>query len=146
MVKEAYRGNKDILFEIDKMTAENKDALDALFVQEADISNEVLRDLLVNYVQFTSEGKIFTKPEFAGLPNKKKILVILLSRKVLKLKKINMDEETVGTEIMSSTGLTRGSVYPALRELEAARLVTSKEGRYWIPSYAISNVRQLFSA
>ena len=126
------------------MTADNKDVLDTLFVQEADISNEVLRDLLVNYVQFTSEGKIFTKPEFAELPNKKKILVILLSRKVLKLK-INMDEETVGTEIMSSTGLTRGSVYPALRELEVARLVTSKDGKYWIPSYSISNVRQLFS-
>ncbi len=126
------------------MTADNKDALDALFVQEADISNEVLRDLLVDYVQFTSEGKIFTKPKFAELVNKKKILIILLSRKVLKLK-INKDEETVGTEIMDSTGLTRGSVYPALRELEAARLVTSKDGKYWIPSYAISNVRQLFS-
>ncbi len=125
------------------MTAEDKDALDALFVQEADISNEVLRDLLVNYVQFTSEGKIFTKSEFADLLNKKKILVILLSRKVLKLK-INMDEETAGTEIMSSTGLARGSVYPALRELETARLVTSKDGKYWIPSYAINNVRQLF--
>jgi hypothetical protein len=127
------------------MAEDNKDALDALFVQEADISNEVLRDLLVNYIQFTSEGKIFTKPEFAELPNKKKILIILLSRKVLKLK-INLGEETVGTEIMNSTGLTRGSVYPALRELEAARLVTSKDGKYWIPSYAISNVKQLFSA
>ena len=58
------------------MSVEDKDALDALFVQEADISNEVLKDLLVNYVQFTSEGKIFTKPEFASLPNKKQILGI----------------------------------------------------------------------
>lgn len=120
------------------------DALDALFVQEADISNEVLRDLLVKYVQFSPEGKIFTKAEFTGLPNKQKILVILLSKKVLKLK-ISTAEETTGVDVINATGLTRGSVYPALRELqEKDRMVTSREGKYWIPNYAINNVKQMF--
>jgi len=122
-----------------------KDALDELFVQEAEISNDVLRDLLINYTQFSSDGKIFTKPEFTKLPNKKKVLVILLSKKVLRLK-VNLEEETTGVDIIGATGLTRGSVYPLLRDLEKERLVTSKDGKYWIPNYSIHNVRQLFSA
>jgi hypothetical protein len=126
------------------MVDKSGDALDALFVQEAEISNEVLRDLLVKYVQFSPEGKIFTKAEFTRLPNKQKILVILLSKKVLKLK-ISLEEETTGLDVINSTGLTRGSVYPALRELqEKDRLVTSKDGKYWIPNYAINNIRQMF--
>ncbi len=126
------------------MSDENKDALDALFVQESEISNEVLKDLLVRYVQLSGEGKIFTKPEFTALPAKKQILVILLSKKVLKLK-VNLEEETSGVDIMAATGMARGTVYPTLRDLERDRLVASKDGKYWVPSYSIGNVKQLFS-
>ena len=126
------------------MTDENKDALDALFVQESEISNEVLRDLLVKFVQLSGEGKIFTKPEFTALPAKKQVLVILLARKVLKLK-ANLEEESTGVDIMGATGMARGTVYPALRDLEKDRLVASKDGKYWVPSYSIGNVKQLFS-
>lgn len=121
-----------------------KDVLDDLFVEESNISNDVLKDLLIGYVQFSKEGKIFTKPEFSNLQNRKKVLIILLSKKVMKIK-IGLEEETYGKEIITSTGLTRGSVYPLLREMEGDRLVTSKDGKYWIPNYSIHNVKQLFS-
>lgn len=126
------------------MQEENKDALDVLFVQESEISGEVLRDLLVKYVQLSGDGKIFTKPEFTSLQAKKQIMVILLSKKVLKMK-MNIEEETAGVEIMSATGMARGTVYPYLRELERERLIVSKDGKYWVPSYSIGNVKQLFN-
>jgi len=126
------------------MPEKNNNALDELFVQEPEISKEILRDLLIKYVQLSDEGKIFTKPEFSSLSAKKQVLIILLSKKVLKLK-INLEEETTGADIISLTGLARGTVYPTLRDLEKDRLVASKEGKYWVPNYSISNVKQLFS-
>ncbi len=123
---------------------EAKDPLDALFVEKDQVSNELLRDLLVGFVQLTNDGLIIAKPEFTSLSNRKKILVILLAKKVLKLK-MEFDEATAGTEIIKVTGLTRGSVYPMLRQLEGERLVASKDGKYWVPNFALGSVKELFS-
>jgi len=122
-----------------------EDELDALFIQkEATISNKVLRDLLIRYVQFSHDGEISVMPDFTNLTNEKKMLVVLLAKKVLALK-LGLEEKTKPKEIQLLTGLPPGTVNPSLTSLASKRLVQSENGKYWVPSFAIHKINEIFS-
>ena len=125
------------------MSDTNNSPLDDLFVKEEALSNELLRDTLVNYVKLTPEGKIFPLPGFNELKNSQKILAILLAKKVLKLK-LNLDESTSPTEIQEITGLSKGTVNPTLTHLAHGKFLINVGGKYSIPNYAILNVSGVF--
>jgi hypothetical protein len=124
---------------------QEKNELDTLFVEkEATVSNRLLRDLLMPYVQLSADGEIIATPDFNNLNSEKKMLVILLAKKVLNLK-LRLEEKTSPKEIQTITALPVGTVNPSLTSLATKRLVQSEKGKYWIPNFAISRINLLFS-
>ncbi|GEM_PF-5768283 len=128
------------------MEKSSKDVLDDLFVSESEVvNNEALRDLLRDYAQMSTDGKIFPLPAFSKLDNEKKILVVLLAKKVLQIK-LNMGEKTFPKEIQEISGLSKGSANPTLRVLNGKkRLINCEKGAYWIPNHAIHPIRDMFT-
>lgn len=128
------------------MEKSSKDALDELFVSETEVvSNDVLRNLLRDYAQMSTDGKIFPLPAFSKLDNEKKILITLLAKKVLRIK-LDMEEKTFPKEIQNITGLSKGSVNPTLRVLNGKkRLINCEKGAYWVPNHAIHPIRDMFT-
>lgn len=122
---------------------ENKDALDELFVaEEKTVSHETLRDLLINYLQFSPDGGIFFLPDFENLTSEQKILLYLIAKKILKLK-LGRDELTSPKEVQDATGLPRGTVNPTMVFLANKRLVQNIKGKYFVPNYAISRIKNI---
>lgn len=122
---------------------EEKDPLDDLFVSEdTAVNNELLKEMLIDYIQMTKEGKIFPLPMFNREKSEKKILLYLLSKKVLSLKLEDVDEKTSPKEIQGFTGLPKGTVNPALRGLAGKRLVTAHSGKYYVPNFAVSQIKE----
>ena len=126
------------------MTENSEYALDELFVNEEEISNELLKEILVDYVKLSAEGKIFLLPEFNALDRHNKILVVLLAKKVLKIK-TGARETASPKDVIEVTGLPRGTVAPTLRGLQKEGFVTSSNGQYTIPTYAIYKIKERFT-
>jgi len=121
---------------------EEKDELDELFVDESEtVDKQTLRDILKGRVQLTKAGEIHLLPTCDKLNAKPRILLYLLGKKALSVK-LASTELTPPKEIYENTGLPGGTVYPYLRELEKSRLVSSQNGEYFIPNYAIRKIKE----
>lgn len=125
--------------------SEQKDPLDDLFVNENEtLSNETIKEILIEHVQLTPEGKMFLLPAFNKLTNEKKMLVLLLAKKALKIKK-NLEEGLTPKELQEVSGLGTGTVSPTLTTLFEKRFVTKVDGKYLIPNFAVHRIKELFN-
>lgn len=121
---------------------EEKDELDELFVDESEtIDKQTLRDILEGRVQLTRAGEIHFLPACDKLGAKPKILLYLLGKKALSVK-LDSTELSSPKEIHENTGLPEGTVYPYLRDLEKLHLVSSQDGEYFVPNYAIPKIKE----
>lgn len=119
-----------------------EDNFDDLFVNEDDVFDKKLtKEILQRYVQFTKREEILTNESFNELKNKSKMLIIILSKKVLAYRK-GEQERVKPKEIEELTGIPHGSIGHMLPELERSRLLRSEDGKYWIPNYAISLIKK----
>lgn len=125
--------------------SEQKNPLDELFVDENEtLSNEAIKEILIDYIQLTPQGKMFLLSAFNDLTNDKKMLVLLLAKKALKIK-INSDEKMAPKELIETSGLGTGTVSPTLTALIGKRLVIKTDGKYTIPNNAVHRIRELFN-
>ncbi len=121
-----------------------EDVLEELFVDRSTILDQnVLKELLINYIQLTKEGGIVLTTNFQKLNRHQKVLIILLARKVLKLK-MGLEEKVTPKDIIDITGLPRGTVAPSVRDLESEGYIRSEQGAYWIPDSLVLKAKQKF--
>lgn len=122
------------------------DDFDDLFVNESEVfDTKLVKGILENFVNFTQNGDILLKRPFNELDVKKKLLIVLLSRKVLGFRKIA--EESIGPkEVERLTGLPHSSVTMQLVNLVKNRLARSEKGKYWIPNHALSELEAMFKS
>ncbi len=125
----------------------SEDPLDKLIVEkDADeISLEVLASMLQGFVRFTKEGEIIFDSLFHKQPEWKRIIIYLLSRKVISIKKLikEFEECASSREIAELTGIAQTSVS---RELSTKLKTVAKNetGKYKIPNYNIHKCAEMF--
>lgn len=121
-----------------------QDIFDELFVDEGEVNKEFIHGILINYIRMSKDGGIIPLEKYNYLNNDRKILVVLLSKRVLAIKGISSDFASP-REIQELTGLPKGTVNPTLRLLESRRLVISEGGKYKVPNHSITRLKAMLT-
>jgi len=119
-----------------------KDPLDALFVVGDEVNRELLRDILSEYVRLDEKGRIFPLTKFYSETNKKKIIIMLLSRKALALK-TGAEEAISPSELKRLVEIPIGSLNPTLRCLVEEKIADDENSKYRILSEMVPRCAEL---
>lgn len=118
-------------------------SLDDLFVETAELDRELIGTVLKPYLVIDrSTLAIRPQARWRTASNRARVIAYLMARKAMRAHgAITVEAERVlPGQIISATGLPRGSVYPTLKELYDARpQVVDKDSRsnYWVPDWAV---------
>lgn len=126
------------------MTDDNpQSTLEDLLVDEEEVNEELLTELLADYIRIGSEsGSLFTEPAFGELTSKQKIVVVLLSQKARYELDMVEKESLTPTEISEDSGIKTGTIYPSVRELAEDDIAVGNDGNYHIPSHNFTKAKQ----
>lgn len=124
------------------MTSEQR-SLEDLLVDEEELNEELLYDLLSDYVRIGNEsGNLVPQPAFEDLTAKQKITVILLAQKArYELDKAETEWLTP-TGISEESGIKTGTIYPSVRDLEEDDVIVSDDGEYRVPPYNFTTAKR----
>lgn len=123
------------------MTSES-DPLDDLIVDENSIHRGLLRDLLADHVRIGDKtGQLILQESFYdNLKSKEKILIILLAE-LAKHEKEIADSSSLSPKKISETGdIKKGTVDPAVRELNTEGVIEGENGEYFVSRLKLSRV------
>lgn len=101
-----------------------------------------LRDL-VHIDQAT--GSLVKTEAFEKLKSREKLLSLLLGRKAAEILELVTDLPVSAKELTEVSGLPKGTVHPALRDLKLSRTVSQdEEGRYFVaPGQVLAAIKSL---
>lgn len=121
---------------------EEKKTLEDLLVDEDELNKELLFDLLEDYIRIGSDtGRIIIQPEFRQLHSKEKVAVVLLAQHA-RVELGKADEKWLTpSEISEISGIKKGTVYPAARQLEEDGIAKNDDGSYSIPTYNLETIK-----
>lgn len=122
--------------------ASQEDPLDDLIVDESRVHRGLLRDLLSDYVQIGDKtGQlILQEPFYKSLKSKEKILIILLAE-LAKQEKGIADSSYLSPKEISDTGdIKKGTVDPAVRDLNEDGIIENESGEYFITRPKLARV------
>ena len=121
--------------------------LDDLFVDGKEIDKKLVGEILSPYIKIdknTCEIRPLTPWDDAKAYIR--ILIYLLARKAMVAWELNIEEAASNTEIISNTGLKKGTVHPAVRQLyDVNTLEQTKEKKYYVPNHAVEKVKSMIS-
>lgn len=127
------------------MSTDKKDPLDDLIVDKVEFNvNQILAEILKCKVEITKEGKINLIDETLKYPDWKKIIVAMLSRKVIHLKGLVPDykESAMPRDIEKEALVSNEAIGKRIaRELKG--IMDKNEGGYYIPDYRLSKCKVL---
>lgn len=122
--------------------AEEK-SLDDLLVDEQEINEGVLVGLLDDYIRIgREEGNLYPKPKFESLNSKQKTALVLLAQHARYKLGLAETEWLPPAEISELSGVKRGTIHPAVRELNELNLVQTEDGDYRVPPPKLLAVRE----
>lgn len=123
--------------------SENQRNLENLLVDEQEMSEEILHDLLTNYIQIGKQsGDLIPQKPFRELTAKQKTVIVLLSQCARYELEMVENEWLSPTEISEQSGIKKGTVYPTVRELNNEGLVEDDDGNYRIPAHGLDKARE----
>jgi DNA-binding MarR family transcriptional regulator len=123
--------------------SENQKTLENLLVDEQEMSEEILHDLLSNYVRIGKQsGDLIPQQPFRDLTAKQKSIIVLLSQRARSQLEMVDSEWISPSEISEQSGIKKGTVYPTVRELENEGLVENEDGNYRVPAHGLDKTRE----
>ena len=117
---------------------DNNRSLDELLVDEEELNESLMVETLNEFIGIGSEsGDLVRMNAFNDLDAQQKVAVVLLAQKArFALDKVQ--SEWLGpSEISDVSGIKKGTVYPAVRELENDGLADNEDGKYRIPTHTL---------
>jgi DNA-binding MarR family transcriptional regulator len=123
--------------------ADNQQTLENLLVDEEEISEEILHNLLREYIQIGKQsGDLIPREPFQEIPAKQKVVIVLLSQQARNKLDMVESEWMTPSEISEQSGIKKGTVYPTVRELSNNGLAEDDDGSYRIPSHSLQRARE----
>ncbi|MFC7044606.1 helix-turn-helix domain-containing protein [Halobacteriaceae archaeon GCM10025711] len=123
--------------------ADNQKKLEDLIVDEDELNEELLAGLLSNYVRIGNDsGRLVLQPAFHELTSDKQVAVVLLSQKAKTELDMAESEWLTPSDIAELSGVKKGTVYPAVRNLDDEGLAENDDGNYRIPTYNLEKTEQ----
>lgn len=120
--------------------------LEDLIVSGTELDKKLVAEILAPYVQLDKDKCTIRPTEgWTRLSNDQKLLIYLLARKAMVALGFDLGTEgATASEVIADTGVKSGTAHPALRKLLGNRLIDqSQDKRYFIPSYAIAQIKSL---
>lgn len=124
------------------------DELESLLVSGKEIDKKLVAEMLEPYIRIDKETcDIRPLSSWSDLKANIKVLLYLIARKAMVALGLPLPEERASaTEIMQKTGMKKGTVNPALRDLFEDRVLEQSEDRkYYVPNHAIEKVKAMIS-
>lgn len=124
------------------------DELESLLVSGRELDKKLVAEILKPHLRIDKETcDIRPLSSWSDLKANTKILLYLVARKAMVALGLPLPEERASaTEIMQKTGMKKGTVNPALRNLFEDKVIEQCEDRkYYIPNYAIEKVKAIVS-
>lgn len=117
--------------------------LKSVLVDEAELNEELLANTVTKYTRIGNEsGSLVPQPEFNELDARGKITVALLAEKARHALEMADDEWLTPSTIAEMTGVKKGTVYPAIRDLARQGLVQDEDGEYRIPTVKLKEAKR----
>lgn len=123
--------------------------LEELLVDGTQIDEGLLKGVLSPYIRIDKiTCEIRPNKAWNELKPRPKILLYLLARKAMKAMNMDIDEEAASnTAVIDNTGVKKGTVHPALRQLlDEGILAQTKDKKYYIPNYSTEKVKEYISS
>lgn len=118
--------------------------LDDLLVDEEQLNQEMLRDLLSDFIRIGKQsGSLRPNPEFRDLNSKQKVTVVLLAQHARFELGMADTEWLSPSEISELSGINKNTVYPTVRDLDANGIIEGDDGEYRIPAHSIDRAETL---
>jgi len=123
--------------------SDNQRTLENLLVDEQEVSEEILHDLLNEYIRIGKQsGDLIPEKAFQSLTAKQKIVLVLLSQHARHELDMVESEWMTPTEISEQSGVKKGTVYPTVRELDNEEVVEDDDdGSYRVPAHSLEQAR-----
>jgi len=118
-------------------------SLEDLLVDEEELNEELLANTVGKYANIGKDsGDLIPNEAYNNLNSKKKVVVALLAQKARF--ELNMTEEEwlAPTELSELSGVKKGTVYPAVRDLVNEGVIRDEDGEYMIPSVKIEQAKE----
>jgi hypothetical protein len=115
------------------------DPLEALLVDQREVDRGVLARGLAPFIRIDRENRsyAFLPGIKERLDNRRVVLASLLARKALALLLPDYSEACPPRVLESETGISGGTLRPALKDLSGRRLVTKQGEGYLVPNYSL---------
>jgi len=120
------------------------DPLEKLVVSGIELDRELLATVLSDLIRIDKDsGEIRLTRIAARLPKRLQLLTHLTGRKAAKALDLVPEEPISSKELTTKLGMSGGSLRGQLSMLKKERLVDTKDGKYYVPNYAIDQVKTL---
>lgn len=121
--------------------------LDDLFVDGKEIDKKLVGEILRPYLKIDKNTcEIRPLGPWNDAKAYIKMLIYLMARKAMVAWGLNIEEAASNAEIISNTGLKKGTVHPAVKQLyEERTLEKTKEKKYYVPNHAVEKVKSMIS-
>jgi len=122
------------------MTEQQTNPLQSLLVDEGEQAIDIrLSEALKNFLAFTKEGRLVTKPEFLKLSHPNRILVVLLGRHAMVRLSLPDSVPEATPEVLEKDCLVPlKSCREYLSRLKTRRMLEKNEKGYYIPTWALT--------
>jgi len=123
--------------------SDSKLIFDDLLIDEEEVSGTLLTETLIDYIRIGDEsGSIVPQNAYEDLTIQEKIVVILLAQHALEGLDKAEEQWLTPSAIAERSGIKKGSVYPAVRELDDEDIVVSDDGSYRIPTHSLETAKR----
>lgn len=123
--------------------SENQTTFEDLLIDEEEVSETLLTETLIDYIRIGDEsGSIVPQDAYEDLTNREQVVVVLLAQHALEGLDMADEQWLTPSQIAERSGIKKGSVYPAVRELDDADIVENDDGSYRIPTHSLESAKR----
>lgn len=118
-------------------------SLEDLLVDEEQLNEELLANTVGEYVNIGKDsGNLVPKEVYNDLNSKEKTVVALLAQKARFELGMAEEEWLTPSDLSELSGVKKGTIYPAVRDLADKGVVRDEDGEYMIPSVKVEQAKK----
>ncbi len=121
----------------------DQSSLEDLLVDEEQLNEELLANTVGEYVNIGKDsGDLIPDEAYNDLTAREKVVVALLAQKARSELDMAEEEWLSPSDLSELSGVKKGTIYPAVRDLADDGVARDKDGEYMIPSVKVEEAKE----